>query len=144
MSYSKFYCIEVSTSVLCQRVVIVSFGLLHAFLFFVTLEWFPRWHVGAVIFSMNFLIVCVVFYCRPQTSFRLFLSQRGEVRYSGQLMFDGQVLTTSIEDKWFVYLKLERADVGSQIGLLIWRDSVSAKEYCRLRRIIRLRQRHTL
>ena len=144
MSYSKFYCIEVSTSVLCQRVVIVSFGLLHASMFFVTLEWFPRWQVGAAIFAMNFLIVCVVFFCRPQANFRLFLSQQGEVKYSGQLMFDGHVLTTSIEDKWFVYLKVERADVGSRISLLIWRDSVSTEAYCRLRRIIRLRQRHTV
>lgn len=143
MNYSKFYCIEVATSALCARVVVISFAFLHFMMFFVTLAWFSHWHIGAVIFFFCFFVACATFFCRQQTNFRMFISQRGDVRYYGQLMFDAVVLPTSVEDKWLVYLKLERVDVGSNIDLIIWRDSVSSKEYRRLRRIIRLRQRLT-
>ena len=143
MNYSEFYCIEVGTSPLCARVIIVSFAFLHFMMFFVTLEWFSHWYMGTVIFFVCFSVACATFYFRQKNNFRMFISQRGDVRYYGQLMFDAVILPTSVEDKWFVYLKLERVDVGSKIDLLIWRDSVSSKEYRRLRRIIRLRQRLT-
>ena len=143
MNYSEFYCIEVGTSPLCVRVIVVSFAFLHFMMFFVTLEWFSHWYMGTVIFFVCFSVACATFYCRQKNNFRMFISQRGDVRYYGQLMFDAVVLPTSVEDKWFVYLKLERVGVGSKIDLLIWRDSVSSKEYRRLRRIIRLRQRLT-
>lgn len=143
MNYSKFYCIEVGTSMLCQRVVIVSFTFLHFIMFLITIEWFSHWYMGAIIYFISFCVACITFFCRQQTHFRMFISPRGDVRYYGQLMFDAVVLATSVEDKWFVYLKLERVDVGSNIDLLIWRDSVSNKEYRRLRRVIKLRQRLT-